>query len=320
MATKKKKKKVNLCVRGGESNGLAYFAPIKEMFQKGVLTGTAFLISAGVLMFVLYYCGYLPREIKALLKKLKCDFTMRQETKLETEKAPLHKKILAGLGIVFVVKTFWNRSMTKLLQQYVSWDMIKSAGRVDKVYIGFTTRRELKKPFPWYKPFFACMARLLSDKISERECERAYNESKLFWASDDGIYHVNTATGKMIKYSDDIIPLWEAVKCAIKNPAMNNFKISLNGKKEKPFDGGIWNNHGNQGYLGAKADSYYCLSCYPLPDSYFEGDSNFSDYVYNKNVPGKAFYFPPFKDDGFFAFNDKKIESEYLHAEPSNIF
>ena len=317
----KKYKKIDFCAKGGASDGLAYFGLIKELCSKDIKCKSVFLTSISTIMFPLWAVGNSARKVKAILKSAKYDRTMRIETDLEKKHSRLSTKILSAVGIFFVVKTLWNSNITKLLARELSWKAVKKAKRIDKMYIGFTTRNELKKAYSKWKPFILVMKSLLSNDIKLETCEKAYNNCKMFWASDDGVYTMDVKKKKLIRYSNDIIPLWKAVKCAIKNPVMNNFKIELRGEKQRPFDLGILNNQSNMGFIGKPNNSFYQFSCGELPPTeWVQGDDTLSNYVYNKHRPIKEYVFLSRTEDGFFGLNNKNIDEEYEHAKESNVF
>ena len=312
-------KKINFSGRGGASDCLVYFGIMKELFNKKIKAGRVALTSGATMMFTLWACGYTPRKSKAILKSVKYDFFMRMQNDLELKHSSLKKKAMQAIGVLAVVKTVWSRNITKILEKTVSWDMVKKAGLVDQLLIGFTTREELKKVYSKWTPFIIVMKRLLSNNIKRETCQKAYDNCHMLWAGCDGVYTVNPKTKQFEKYSNDVIPLPIAIKCAIKNPAMNNFKIQLRGKKQRPFDLGIINNHSNMAFINRK--DYYQFSCYHTPErEWIEGDNTLSDFIYNQNIPQNEIVLLSHTENGFFDFSDKNIDEEYLHAQETNIF
>jgi hypothetical protein len=319
--------KINFAGRGGASDGLAYFAIIKELVAKAITGGIVALVSAATVMFGLWACGYSAEEARDILKVNMKDWVMKMEEEAEG-KNPGKKEGFLRRGLKYLIsiiafKTSFGKKMQRAFVTIYTWEKVKAAKRVDKLYIGFTTREDVNKFDSGLSPldFFKDMAEALKAGGSQAKYEKAYQNIRMFWASDDGVYTVNPFTNSFEKYSDDIIPLGMSILYAFKNPALRKDPVVIRGEKLIPFDLGIINNESNIVFIGKPEITFYQFSCdYPPTKDFIQGKTKLSDYVFNKCRPAddKICVVKPSKERGFFAFYDEAIDEEFFYQKQSD--
>lgn len=317
--------KINFSGRGGAADGLAYFGVLKEMINKNITAGKIALTSVSTVVFSLWAMGYDLEKIVSVIKGMKFDRIMKAERAAELgevdgKKIKFGRRAAAGLITLIAAKTFFFRSMERHFKKYYKWENIKLA---EKVYIGFTTREELGKYSGKKTRFglFTDLVRMMSKTGSRQKYQWAYKNMSMFWASNDGVYTVDTNTNKFLKISSDVIPLHLAVLAAFKNPLFKKFKIKFNGKNHRPFDLGILNNESNLAFIEESVNSFHQISCDDAPKIAFQqGKTSLSDYFYNKHRPKKVHIVKPIRKKAFLNFNDAEVEFEYKNQKMTDFF
>jgi len=329
-------KKINIAGCGGAAKGLSLFGVLKELCEKEVKIKKAFLTSVSTIMLGGYAVGLSAKEIRDKMISIRFDTIMEWQEDIEEKRGSVISRI-TKIPIVFLFgKVFWFKDVQRIFIETYSWEKVKLVGRVDKLFIGFTTRREVANydgrgtKMRFFRDAISAMSkggriwkrsRKDPEKVKAR-FERAYHNIGMFWGSDDGIYKFNVKKNKLEKYSDDIIPLWALLLGAFNNPFLRKVKLSIKGKEQIAFDLGIINNHSNIPYMGSKDFHQLIPDPESYPDKDFSTDFTLADYVFNKNrpSPSKTHIFDCVRDKAFMSFTDEQIRLEFKYQKKTNIF
>lgn len=293
--------KLNLAFRGGASKLPAYLRFCKELtslggVDEGVLSGC----SAGGITAAAIACQYTAEEFYLRLLQMPGQNVMRWERKVE-KSSNWFVKLWYGAGVAIATTAFLSDRILKYFQKSFNWSMVPSG--ID-LRIGFALQSELAGAAGLKSGFTAFD---LYKVFKTRDAAQLAKTIFIYFAAKDGVYVFNRLEKRLVKISDDVIPLHLAVFGTMWNPIFEQVDFTINGATQNPFDGGIADNYACTAQVG----EYIQVCCIEREADKPEG--SLSDY-YRSLAPAPALtiYLPPAtKKKAFFEFTKSAIRKEW---------
>lgn len=293
--------KCNLSFRGGASRLPAYLRIFKEITAKGGITeGRLSGSSAGGITSAAIACQYTAEGFYKRLLQMPGHNVMEWERKAEKSKNPF-VKLWYGVGTALATTAFLSDRILKYFERSFNWSMVPA--KVE-LFIGFALQSELAGAAGFKHGFtFLDLYKVFKTKDAEALAKSVF----IYFGSKDGVYVFNRIEKRLVKISDDVIPLHLVVFGTMWNPVFNDIDYTINGVTQNPFDGGIADNFA----VCAQVAPFISVAC--IDKSADNPEGSLSDYYRSIGPkPEKIVYCAPVqKKKAFFEFTTLAIKREW---------